>query len=181
MDTIFALASARGRAGVSVVRISGPGADGALAALCGPLPVVRVATLRTVQIGGEAVDRALVVRFAQGASFTGEAVVELHLHGSVAIVSAVLAALGRMEGLRLAEPGEFTRRALENDRLDLAQVEGLGDLIAAETEAQIAEYWQMGCRALNLPGSDVSTYLAGLKARAARAQTRLKSVGVPVP
>lgn len=136
MDTIFALASARGRAGVSVVRISGPGADGALAALCGPLPVVRVATLRTVQIGGEAVDRALVVRFAQGASFTGEAVVELHLHGSVAIVSAVLAALGRMEGLRLAEPGEFTRRALENDRLDLAQVEGLGDLIAAETEAQ---------------------------------------------
>jgi tRNA modification GTPase len=136
MDTIFALASARGRAGVSVVRISGPGADGALAALCGPLPVVRVATLRTVRIGGEAVDRALVVRFAQGASFTGEAVVELHLHGSVAIVSAVLAALGRMEGLRLAEPGEFTRRALENDRLDLAQVEGLGDLIAAETEAQ---------------------------------------------
>ena len=136
MDTIFALASARGRAGVSVVRISGPGADGALAALCGPLPVVRVATLRTVQIGGEAVDRALVVRFAQGASFTGEAVVELHLHGSVAIVSAVLAALGRMEGLRLAEPGEFTRRALENDRLDLSQVEGLGDLIAAETEAQ---------------------------------------------
>ena len=74
MDTIFALASARGRAGVSVVRISGPGADGALAALCGALPVVRVATLRTVQIGGEAVDRALVVRFAQGASFTGEAV-----------------------------------------------------------------------------------------------------------
>lgn len=136
MDTIFALASARGRAGVSVVRISGPGADAALEALCGPLPSLRVATLRTVRIGGEAVDRALVVRFAHGASFTGEAVVELHLHGSVAIVSAVLAALGRMAGLRLAEPGEFTRRALENDRLDLAQVEGLGDLIEAETESQ---------------------------------------------
>jgi len=136
MDTIFALASARGRAGVSVVRMSGPGADAALGALCGPLPPERTAALRTLRIGGEIVDRALVLRFARGASFTGEAVAELHLHGSVAVVSAVLGALGRMAGLRLAEPGEFTRRALENDRLDLAQVEGLGDLIAAETEAQ---------------------------------------------
>ena len=136
MDTIFALASARGRAGVSVVRISGPAADAALGVLCGTLPPERIAALRSVRIGGEVIDRALVLRFAQGASFTGEAVVELHLHGSAAVVSAVLGALGRMAGLRLAEPGEFTRRALENDRLDLSQVEGLADLIAAETEAQ---------------------------------------------
>ena len=81
-------------------------------------------------------DQALVVPFGENASFTGDATVELHLHGSQAVVAGVLAVLGEMSGLRMAEPGEFTRRALENDRLDLAQVEGLADLIDAETEAQ---------------------------------------------
>lgn len=136
MDTIYALATARGRSGLAVVRISGPGAFAAGLALCGTLPSPRVAGLRRLVWGGELLDEALVVSFAEGASFTGEAVVELHCHGGPAVVGAVLRALSEQPGLRLAEPGEFTRRALENGVLDLAQVEGLADLIDAETEAQ---------------------------------------------
>jgi tRNA modification GTPase len=135
-DTIFALASARGKAGVAVVRISGDRAHQAASALVGDLPPMRSAGLRAVRGGAEVLDRALVLAFAEGESFTGEAVVELHLHGSPAVVSAVLDELARQPGLRGAEAGEFTRRALENGRLDLAQVEGLADLIEAETEAQ---------------------------------------------
>lgn len=136
MDTIFALATAQGRAGVAVVRISGPRAFGCATALCNNLPPIKQAALRRVRDdAGLTLDEALVLAFAGPASFTGEDVVELHLHGSIAVVSAVLEALGRT-GARLAEPGEFTKRALENDRMDLAQVEGLGDLIEAETEAQ---------------------------------------------
>ena len=136
MDTIFALASARGRAGVSIVRLSGPSAWATAAQFVSDLPVPRQAGLRTLRFQGVELDQALVLLFAEGASFTGEAVVELHLHGSLAVVAAVLRALGAFPGLRLAEAGEFTRRALENGRLDLAQVEGLADLIDAETEAQ---------------------------------------------
>lgn len=136
MDTIFALASARGKAGVAVVRISGPRAQQAALALCGSLPEPRCTALRRLRLNGDDLDEALVLRFEAGASFTGEDVVELHLHGAVATVAAVLQALSVQDGLRLAEPGEFTRRALENGRLDLAQVEGLADLIEAETEAQ---------------------------------------------
>ena len=136
MDTIYALATARGRSGLAVVRVSGPSAYAAGSALCGTLPAMRAAGLRRLTWGGELLDEALVLCFAAGASFTGEAVVELHTHGGLAIVSAVLRALGDQPGLRLAEPGEFTRRALENGVLDLAQVEGLADLIDAETEAQ---------------------------------------------
>lgn len=136
MDTIYALATARGRSGLAVVRISGPDAVAAGLALCGSLPSPRVAGLRRLVWGGELLDEALVVSFAEGASFTGEAVVELHCHGGPAVVGAVLRALAEQPGLRLAEPGEFTRRALENGVLDLAQVEGLADLIDAETEAQ---------------------------------------------
>ena len=136
MDTIYALATARGRSGLAVVRISGPGAVAAGLALCGSLPAARVAGLRRLHWAGELLDEALVVSFAEGASFTGEAVVELHCHGGPAVVGAVLRALSAQPGLRLAEPGEFTRRALENGVLDLAQVEGLADLIDAETEAQ---------------------------------------------
>jgi tRNA modification GTPase len=135
MDTIYALASAQGKAGVAVVRISGPSAFSACAQLCA-LPAVRQAALRRLVWGGEVLDEALVLRFDAGASFTGEDVIELQLHGSSAVVNAVLRVLGQMGGLRLAEPGEFTRRALENECLDLAQVEGLADLIDAETEAQ---------------------------------------------
>ena len=135
MDTIFALASARGKAGVSVVRISGPRALAALEALAPRVPEPRAAALRRLVYQGDVLDQALVIWFEEGASFTGEEVVELHLHGAVATVTAVLRALEGL-GLRLAEPGEFTRRALENGQLDLAQVEGLADLIEAETEAQ---------------------------------------------
>ena len=136
MDTIFALASARGKAGVAVLRISGPQAHDAVALLCGAVPVARQAALRELVWDGEVLDQALVLIFDHGASFTGEAVAELHLHGSLAVVQSVLRVLGDMPGLRAAEAGEFTRRALENGRLDLAQVEGLADLIDAETEAQ---------------------------------------------
>lgn len=136
MDTIFALASARGKAGIAVIRISGPRAFAAVRTLAGSLPEPRVAGLRRLSDGGEVLDEALVLAFPFGASFTGEEAVELHLHGAMATVSAVLGALGKLEGLRPAEAGEFTRRALENGRLDLAQVEGLADLIDAETEAQ---------------------------------------------
>lgn len=137
MDTIFALATARGRAGVAVVRISGPRSKEAAKALCSRLPPARQVGLREVRgADGELIDQALALVFDAGASFTGEDVVELQLHGSPAVTARVLGELGTMDELRLAQPGEFTRRALENGRMDLTQVEGLADLIDAETEAQ---------------------------------------------
>lgn len=137
MDTIFALATAHGKAGVAVIRVSGPLAHQAGRELAGALPAPRVAGVRVLTDGqGARLDEALVLVFAENHSFTGEAVVEFQLHGSTAVVAAVMRVLADMPGLRQAEPGEFTRRALENGRLDLAQVEGLADLIDAETEAQ---------------------------------------------
>lgn len=137
MDTIYALATARGRAGVAVIRLSGSAAHAAVAALTRqPLPQARKAALRKIFSQEEMLDEALILLFDAGQSFTGEAVAEIQLHGSSAVVAAVLRSLAQIEGLRLAEPGEFTRRALENGCLDLAQVEGLADLIDAETEAQ---------------------------------------------
>lgn len=135
-DTIFALATARGKAGVAVVRLSGPRSREAVAELCGHVPADRRAAVRRPVWKGEGLDEALVLVFGEGASFTGEESAELQLHGSLAVVASVLRALADMPGLRPAEPGEFTRRALENGRLDLTQVEGLADLIDAETEAQ---------------------------------------------
>jgi len=142
MDTIFALATAQGRAGVAVVRVSGPSAHNACRFLCGSLPKVGSFAVRALRAGAEILDRALVLTFAAPHSFTGEDVVELHLHGSIAIIQRVLSVLGEIDGLRLAEPGEFTRRALENGKMDLAQVEGLADLIDAETEFQRAQAMQ---------------------------------------
>lgn len=136
MDTIFALASARGKAGVAVFRLSGPDARTAAEALAGPLPAPRRAGLRRLCLGEEILDEGLVLLFPAGESFTGEDVVEFQLHGSPAVVAAVSRALLAQPGLRMAEPGEFTRRAMLNGRMDLAQVEGLADLIEAETEAQ---------------------------------------------
>ncbi len=137
MDTIFAQATAQGRAGVCVVRISGPEAFNIAEKIAAPLPDLRHAAVRpVVGADGGVIDHALVLAFAGPASFTGEDVVELHLHGSIAVVRAVLALLSSFPQTRLAEPGEFTRRAMENGKLDLTQVEGLGDLIEAETEAQ---------------------------------------------
>lgn len=136
MDTIYAQASARGKAGVAIIRISGPLSWSVTEVLAGSLPPARMAGLRRLRLNGDFLDEALVLCFEAEASFTGERVTELHLHGSIATVSAVLRALSGFDGLRLAEPGEFTRRALENGQLDLTQVEGLSDLIEAETEAQ---------------------------------------------
>ncbi|PWC32266.1 tRNA uridine-5-carboxymethylaminomethyl(34) synthesis GTPase MnmE [Azospirillum sp. TSO35-2] len=137
--TIFALATAPGRSGVAVVRVSGPGAGSALAALTGrSLPAPRRAVLTHLRdpATGDALDDALVLRFTAPASFTGEDVVELHLHGGRAVVTGVVEALGALPGLRLAEPGEFTRRAFENGKLDLTEAEAVADLIDAETMAQ---------------------------------------------
>ncbi len=137
MDTIFAPATARGKAGLAVLRLSGPESHRAVRRLTGRLPPERrlsLARLRDEE--GAVLDEGLAVIFGAGASFTGEAAAELHLHGSPAVVAAVLRALAAMPGLRLAEPGEFARRALASGRLDLTEVEGLADLIDAETEAQ---------------------------------------------
>jgi len=137
MDTIFALATARGKAGVAIVRLSGPQAHAAAGLIAGELPPARRSAVRVLRSAdGAAFDQALVLSFNAPHSFTGEDVVEFQVHGSAAVTSALLDALAGQPGLRLAEPGEFTRRALENERLDLAQVEGLSDLIEAETEAQ---------------------------------------------
>lgn len=136
MDTIFALATARGKAGVAIIRISGPASHDAVRHLAGDVPGTRRAVLRTLRSGGEVLDQGLVLTFSDGSGFTGECSAELQLHGSTAVTRAVLRALSGLPGLRQAEPGEFTRRALDNDRLDLTQVEGLADLIDAETEIQ---------------------------------------------
>ena len=137
MDTIYALATAAGKSGVAVVRISGPSAKPAVKALAGDVPPSRVASLRRLtDADGILLDVGLVLIFDAGHSFTGEDVAELQIHGSTATAKAIQSALGALPDLRLAEPGEFTRRALENNQLDLAQVEGLADLIEAETEAQ---------------------------------------------
>jgi tRNA modification GTPase len=137
-DTIFALSSGRPPAGIAVVRVAGPRARFALETLAGAVGEprrLRLAVLRD-PASGEALDRALTVFCPGPASATGDDVAELHLHGGRAVVADVLAALGRLEGLRPAEPGEFTRRAFANGVMDLASVEGLADLIAAETTAQ---------------------------------------------
>ncbi len=137
MSTIFAPATAPGPAGVAVVRISGTEAGTALASLAGTLPEPRKAVLRTFRgPAGEVLDEGLALWFPRPNSFTGEDVVELHVHGGRATMRAVLDALRPMPGLRPAEPGEFTRRAFENGKLELTQVEALADLVQAETEGQ---------------------------------------------
>ncbi len=136
--TIYALASGAGPAGIAVVRLSGPESKTALEALCASVPPPRRATRVEIRdpAGGEKLDDGLALWFPGPASFTGEDTVELHVHGGRAVVDGVLAALGAQPGLRLAEPGEFTRRAFENGKMDLTAAEGLADLVAAETAAQ---------------------------------------------
>jgi tRNA modification GTPase len=137
-DTIFALSSGQPPAAIGVVRISGPRAGAALRALAGRLPEPRRASLGllTDPIDGLPLDRALVLWFPGPATATGEDLAELHCHGGRAVTAAILAALGRTPGMRMAAPGEFTRRAFENGRLDLSEAEGLADLLQAETEGQ---------------------------------------------
>lgn len=140
-DTIFALATAPGRAAVAVVRLSGPATGEALRVLGGRLPAPRRASLRRLKSpDGRVFDEALVLWMPGPASYTGEDSAELHLHGGPAVVEAAIEALASLNeqglDLRLAEPGEFTRRAFQNGRLDLAQAEAVADLVDAETEAQ---------------------------------------------
>jgi tRNA modification GTPase len=137
-DTIFALASAPGRAGVAVVRVSGPEAGRVLTLLAGPLPLPRRAALRDLAFEGAAIDRALVLWFAAPGSFTGEDVAELHIHGGRAVRESLFEALTRM-GVRPAGPGEFSRRAVEHGQLDLTQAEAIADLVEAETPAQLRQ------------------------------------------
>lgn len=136
-DTIFALSSGRGVSAVAVIRISGPRAGEALQVLAGRMPAPRMAAFATLRtIDKDQIDEALVLWFPGPNSETGEDVAELQIHGGRATVAATLAALGQLKGLRPAEAGEFTRRAFENGKLDLTEVEGLADLVMAETEAQ---------------------------------------------
>jgi tRNA modification GTPase len=137
-DTIFALSSGRPPAAISVIRISGPGAHSAGQQIAGSLPQPRAAVVRELRnpTSGELLDEALMLRFDSPASSTGEDIVEFQCHGGRAVVDAILSALSATEGLRLAQPGEFTRRAFENGRIDLTEAEGLADLIEAETEGQ---------------------------------------------
>lgn len=137
MDTIFALATVPGKSGVAVIRVSGPGAFQSCSVFGFSPPEPRLSALRRlVHKDRGFLDEALVLTFTEGASFTGEYVVEFHVHGSVAIINTVLDCLTEVQGFRPAEAGEFTRRALNNGRLDLTQVEALADLIDAETEMQ---------------------------------------------
>ncbi|WP_316013369.1 tRNA uridine-5-carboxymethylaminomethyl(34) synthesis GTPase MnmE [Roseobacter sp. HKCCA0434] len=138
MDTIYAPATAPGRAGVGILRVSGPQVTEIIDYFCSFPVSERVATLRklTDGPGGDFIDEALILRFSAGASFTGEDVVEFQHHGSLAVSQRLQQILAMRPGVRLAERGEFTRRAVENGRLDLIQAEGLLDLIEADTEMQ---------------------------------------------
>jgi len=137
-DTIYALSTAYGAAGVAVIRVSGPAARDAALRLCGVVPPPRVATLRVIRDPrtGSEIDSAVLLFFPSPASFTGEDIVEFQTHGSVAVCRQVLRCLGEL-GLRAAEAGEFSLRAFHNGKMDLVDVEALGDLLSAETEAQL--------------------------------------------
>ena len=137
-SSIFALASAPGRAGVAVVRVSGPLAGSCIQALAGPVPPPRQAVLRRLMHRGGEIDRALLLWFVGPHSFTGEDVAEFHIHGGRAVREALFAALSEL-GLRPAEPGEFSRRAVENGKLDLTRAEAIADLVDAETPAQLRQ------------------------------------------
>jgi len=163
-DTIFALATPPGRSGIAVFRISGPDAVAAAAALGARRLAPRRAALRRLRDprDGSPLDDGLVLHFAAPASYTGEDVVELQVHGSPAVARALARALAALPRLRPAEAGEFTRRALLNGRLDLAQAEGLGDLLAAETAAQARQ-------AMALMDGALSARAAGWRAQLTRA------------
>ena len=171
MDTIFAVSSGRPPAAIAVIRISGPGAFPALMTLTGSLPEPRAARLRTLRdVTGQVLDRALVLIFPGPASATGEDLAEVHCHGGRAVVEALERALAALPSLRRAEPGEFTRRALINGRIDLAEAEGLADLLSAETDRQrIAAVGAAGGRV----SRSVRDWLNRIAAIAARVEATL--------
>jgi tRNA modification GTPase len=137
-DTIFALSSGRPPAAVAIIRVSGSRAHAACTQIAGDLPTARTAAVRELRhpASNELLDEALVLRFDGPASATGEDIVEFQCHGGRAVIDSLLGALGSLDDLRPAEPGEFTRRAFENGRIDLTEAEGLADLLEAETESQ---------------------------------------------
>ena len=165
--TIFALATGPGRSAVAIIRISGPLAGQTLKYMAGVRPDPRRTSLRLLrdQPGGETIDHALVLWFPAPGSFTGEDVAEFHIHGGRAVIESTLHALGAIKGLRMAEPGEFARRAFENGRLDLTEVEGLADLINAETEAQRRQALKQSSGALGALYEDWRLRLVGAMAR----------------
>lgn len=167
-DTIFALSSGAPPAAIAVVRISGPGAISAAKSLTNKDFIPRMATLTTLRHADATLDQALVQTFPAPASATGEDVAELHLHGGRATIAAVLGALGAFPGLRPAEPGEFTRRAFANGRLDLNEAEGLADLLAAETEAQRRA-------AMAMAGGALTRMIAGWRSDIIDAAARLEA------
>ncbi len=170
-DTIFAPASGAGRAAIAVIRVSGPRCAAALAALApGKAFPDRVATLATLRdpASGETLDRALVVRFVAPSSFTGEEMAELQVTGGRATVAGIVAALARLPGLRPAEAGEFAWRAFENGKLDLSEVEGLADLVDAETEAQRRQ-------ALRIAGGALSRDAEAIRASLAEAMALIEA------
>ncbi len=168
MTTIFAPATAPGRAGVAVVRISGPLALAAAERLAGPLPENGRTVARLMGRDGRHLDTALILTFPEGKSFTGDQTVELHLHGAPVIVRAVCAELGAIDGLHPAEAGAFTRRAFESGRMDLAQIEGLADLLEAETERQRSQ-------ALRVLSGDLSNTVEAWRADLIRAAALIEA------
>lgn len=170
MDTIFALSSGSPPAAIAVMRVSGPRAGEALRAIAGGLPEARHASLRALRGANCALlDEALVLWFPGPDTATGEDLAELHLHGGRAVVAGIEAELARMEGLRRAEPGEFTRRAFTNGRIDLAEAEGLADLLSAETELQRRA-------ALDMAGGALSRKVDGWRERLLRHSAALEAV-----
>ena len=179
MDTIYALASARGKSGVAVIRISGPASHSVAIDIAGAIPGAGQTALRFLKSAdGEVIDQALVLRFDRGHSFTGEDIIEFQTHGSIAVVNALLDRLSRFAGLRLADAGEFTRRALENDRLDLTQIEGLSDLIEAETESQRNQAMRVFSGAL---GEKVTKWRSDLLRASALLEATIDFVDEEVP
>lgn len=166
-DTVYALSSGQPPAAIAIVRISGPAAGTALEALARTRPEPRRAALATLRepASSELIDRALVLWFPGPGSSTGEDLAELHLHGGRSVVAAVLAALKDIEGLRSAEPGEFTRRAFENGRIDLAEAEGLADLLEAETGSQRRAALALAGGALSRIVEEWQSRLLGLSAQ----------------
>jgi tRNA modification GTPase len=162
-DTIVALASGVGRAGIAVIRISGPQVRFGLETIAGVVPEARRAVLRQLKApgSGEILDEALILFFAAPASFTGEDVAELHVHGGRAIIAGVIAALTALPGFRLAERGEYTRRAVANGRMDLTTAEGIADLVEAETGSQRRQ-------ALHQASGALERAVAGWRERLAR-------------
>lgn len=167
-ETIFALSSGRPPAAISVIRVSGPRAHRAGEAIAGALPETRTAAVRELRDpdSGDLLDEALVLRFDGPASATGEDIVEFQCHGGRAVVDGVLAALAALDGLREAQPGEFTRRAFENGRIDLTEAEGLADLIEAETQSQRKAALAMAEGGLRRQVEQWQKQLLGLSARA---------------